>query len=156
MICKNWKAYIWSITWKFMLGFDRLKTTPDRSSLAAGCTSTLRHIGWLSLVYCQCGNLRVLIVVYQHVKNTKVSAKIVKLQRIFWAKIRIFFSKVSTNCKFCNSSLYRQINFYTNYTKIPLLQTGWNSFCSRVAVETFHVYLFCLQAASEFFVSKFW
>ena len=29
-------------TWKLTLVFDRLKTTPDRSSLAAGCTTTLR------------------------------------------------------------------------------------------------------------------
>ena len=31
-----WRVRIWPVT----LGFDRRKTTPDRSTLAAGCTNT--------------------------------------------------------------------------------------------------------------------
>ena len=41
MICKNWRVHFWPVTWELTLGFDRLKTTPDRSALAAGCTTTL-------------------------------------------------------------------------------------------------------------------
>ena len=42
MICKNWRVRFWPVTWELTLGFDRLKTTPDRSALAAGCTTTLK------------------------------------------------------------------------------------------------------------------
>ena len=42
MICKKIGEYAFGQSrWELMLGFDRLKTTPDRSSLAAGCTTTL-------------------------------------------------------------------------------------------------------------------
>ena len=34
------KVSIWPVTWGFTLGFHRLKTSPDRSVLAAGCTTT--------------------------------------------------------------------------------------------------------------------
>ena len=51
MICKNWKIHFWKLT----LGFDRLKTTPDRSLLAAGCTTTLMSLGMnLSNLLTQC------------------------------------------------------------------------------------------------------
>ena len=42
-ICKNWRVRIWPVTWGLTSGFDRLKTTPDRSSLGAGCTTTLSY-----------------------------------------------------------------------------------------------------------------
>ena len=45
MICKNWRVRFWPVTWELTLGFDRLKTTPDRSSLGAGCTTTLMQAG---------------------------------------------------------------------------------------------------------------
>ena len=41
MICKNWRVRIWPVTWELTLAFERLKTTPDRSGLAAGCTNPL-------------------------------------------------------------------------------------------------------------------
>ena len=41
MIGKKWRVRIWPVTQELTLGFDRLKTTPDRSALAAGCTTTL-------------------------------------------------------------------------------------------------------------------
>ena len=45
MICKNQKVLIWPVMQELTLGFDRLKTTPDRFALAAGCTTTLnRHL----------------------------------------------------------------------------------------------------------------
>ena len=40
-ICKSWRVRVWPVTWGLTLGFDRLKTTPDRSALGAGCTTTL-------------------------------------------------------------------------------------------------------------------
>ena len=40
IICKNWRVRM-PVTWGLALGFNRMKTTPDRSALAAGCTSTL-------------------------------------------------------------------------------------------------------------------
>ena len=43
MICKNWRVHFWPVTWELTLGFDRLKTTPDRSAQAAGCTTTLKY-----------------------------------------------------------------------------------------------------------------
>ena len=48
MICENWRVHFWPVTWELTLGFDRLKTTPDRSSLAAGCTTTLNMVGEIS------------------------------------------------------------------------------------------------------------
>ena len=35
------KLQLMICTWELTLGFDRLNTTPDRSALAAGCTTTL-------------------------------------------------------------------------------------------------------------------
>ena len=45
MICKNWRVHCWPATWELTLGFDRLKTTPDRSALGVGCTTTLKKRG---------------------------------------------------------------------------------------------------------------
>ena len=42
-ICKNWRVHFWPVTWELTLGFNRLKTTLDRSALAAGCTTTLKR-----------------------------------------------------------------------------------------------------------------
>ena len=43
-ICKNWRVRVWPVTWGLKLGFDRQKTTPDRSALGAGCTTTLSEV----------------------------------------------------------------------------------------------------------------
>ena len=43
-ICKNWRVRVWPVTWGLTLGFDRLKATPDRSALGAGCTTTLSSL----------------------------------------------------------------------------------------------------------------
>ena len=43
-ICKSWRVRVWPVTWGLTLGFDRLKTTPDRSALGAGCTTTLNYL----------------------------------------------------------------------------------------------------------------
>ena len=43
-ICKNWRVRVRPVTWGLTLGFDRLKTTPDRSALGAGCTTILRDV----------------------------------------------------------------------------------------------------------------
>ena len=56
-ICKNWRVHFWPVTWELTLGFDRLKTTPDRSALEAGCTTTLSvktTLFWCSLLVPAC------------------------------------------------------------------------------------------------------
>ena len=53
LICKNWRVHFLPVTWELTLGFDRLKTTPYRSALAAGCTTTLM-VKCLKLIILKC------------------------------------------------------------------------------------------------------
>ena len=43
MTCKKSRVRIKPVIWELTLGFDRLKTTLDRSALAAGCSTPLRR-----------------------------------------------------------------------------------------------------------------
>ena len=54
MICKNWRIHFWPVTWELTLGFDRLKTTLDRSALGAGCTTTLNILKFWNGDYKSC------------------------------------------------------------------------------------------------------